>query len=138
MRHNTHWNERLFNLSGSAVIQRVSVVGRFCSVFLCTVFLVFILTGQVSAAEQGTWREADFDGVKVAYLEAGNPEAPALVFVHGWSSDASFWRLQVPDFSRSHHVIVVDLPGFGTRFVNSWSRCTKPRKGPFWQRSFSI
>lgn len=81
--------------------------------FLCAVFFVFILAGQAAAAERGVWRETKFDGLKVAYLEAGKPDAPALVFVPGWSCDASFWRLQVPEFSASHRVIVVDLPGFG-------------------------
>ena len=74
--------------------------------------MVCILAGQ-GAAEQGVWREANYEGVKVAYLEAGRQDATALVFIHGWSGDALSWRLQIPEFSKSYRVIALDLPGCG-------------------------
>ncbi|MCL1889987.1 MAG: alpha/beta hydrolase [Desulfovibrionaceae bacterium] len=80
--------------------------------FLGVAFLVCIMSGQ-AAAGQGVWREAEYEGVKIAYLEAGRPDAPALVFIHGVSCDASFWKLQIPEFSKSFRIIAVDLPGFG-------------------------
>ena len=89
------------------------MIKHYSKVFLCAIFLVCLWTGHATAAEQGVWREAKFDGMKIAYLEAGKPDAPALVFVHGWSCDASFWRLQISEFAKSYHVIAVDLPGFG-------------------------
>ncbi|MCL2524979.1 MAG: alpha/beta hydrolase [Betaproteobacteria bacterium] len=77
------------------------------------IFFVFSLAGQASAADQSVWREAEFDGIKVAYLEAGKADAPALVFIPGWTGDASSWKLQIPVFSKSYRVIAVDPPGFG-------------------------
>ncbi|MDR0239711.1 MAG: alpha/beta hydrolase [Deltaproteobacteria bacterium] len=85
-----------------------TLIRRFC----CAFFVVCILAGQ-TAAEPGVWREANYEGIKIAYLEAGRPDAQALVFIPGWSCDASFWRLQIPEFSKLYHVIAVDLPGFG-------------------------
>ena len=80
--------------------------------YFCVLCMVCILAGQV-AAEQGVWREANFEGVKIAYFDAGKQNALTLVFIHGWSCDISFWRLQIPEFSQSYRVIAVDLPGFG-------------------------
>ena len=52
------------------------------------------------------------DGVALAYEEL-NPGAPPIVFVHGWSCDHTAFALQAEFFSRSHHVISVDLRGHG-------------------------
>jgi len=38
---------------------------------------------------------------------------PTLVFVHGWSCDARYWRAQVPVFSGKYRVVVLDLAGHG-------------------------
>jgi len=37
------------------------------------------------------------DGIPIAYDDAGSG-SPALVFVHGWSCDRSYWRHQLPAF----------------------------------------
>jgi pimeloyl-ACP methyl ester carboxylesterase len=52
------------------------------------------------------------DGVEVRYEAAGSGE-PALVFVHGWSCDRSYWRAQMDHFAASHRVVAVDLGGHG-------------------------
>jgi pimeloyl-ACP methyl ester carboxylesterase len=52
------------------------------------------------------------DGIPVTFETHGTGE-PALVFVHGWSCDRSYWRGQVGDFAHRHRVVVVDLPGHG-------------------------
>jgi pimeloyl-ACP methyl ester carboxylesterase len=36
-----------------------------------------------------------------------------LVFVHGWSCDARYWREQIPYFSKTHRTITLDLAGHG-------------------------
>ncbi len=40
-------------------------------------------------------------------------EGPPLVFVHGLSGNWQNWLLQLPEFSRDHRCVAVDLPGFG-------------------------
>ncbi len=52
------------------------------------------------------------DGTKISYEMYGSGE-PTLVFVHGWSCDGRYWRAQVPHFSRTHRVVVLDLAGHG-------------------------
>lgn len=52
------------------------------------------------------------DGVPIKYEVRGKGD-PALVFVHGWSCDRSYWSAQLPYFARDHLVVAVDLAGHG-------------------------
>lgn len=49
---------------------------------------------------------------KIHYLTAGKGRT-VMVFVHGWSCNASFWREQVPAFAGQARMILIDLPGHG-------------------------
>jgi pimeloyl-ACP methyl ester carboxylesterase len=51
-------------------------------------------------------------GVKLAYEDRGVGK-PALVFVHGWTCNRSFFAPQVEYFARRHRVVAVDLRGHG-------------------------
>ena len=51
------------------------------------------------------------DGSRVHYESYGKgPEA--VVFIHGWTCDLTFWRGQAPVYQK-HRALLVDLPGHG-------------------------
>jgi sigma-B regulation protein RsbQ len=52
------------------------------------------------------------DGVPIHYSVAGTGE-PALVFIHCWGCNRSFWENQVAEFSKTSRVVTIDLPGHG-------------------------
>lgn len=52
------------------------------------------------------------DGISIAY-ETRVTGSPALVFVHGWSCDRSYWAAQLEAFSRDFQVVALDLAGHG-------------------------
>ncbi len=52
------------------------------------------------------------DGTAIHYDEQ-EQEGPVLVFVHGWSCDASYWREQVEYFRGKYHMVLIDLAGHG-------------------------
>ena len=83
----------------------------FLSLVLCLVFLAFSL---LEVQAQTVWPRVALsrDGTPVSYEVHGTGE-PTLVFVHGWSCDARYWREQVPYFSKKYRVITVDLAGHG-------------------------
>jgi len=80
-----------------------------------TKLFFFILTVAIcfSACEQ---THEDFatssDGLQISYTDQGRGDI-ALVFVHGWSCDKSYWKKQVPEFSKKYRVITVDYGGHG-------------------------
>lgn len=52
------------------------------------------------------------DGVAIHFTDQGQG-SPAIVFVHGWSCDASYWDAQVAHFAPRHRVVAIDLAGHG-------------------------
>ena len=65
------------------------------------------------------------DGVEISFDSQGKGK-PALVFVHGWCCDKSYWKFQVPHFSKQHKVITIDLVDtlvFGWYLLFSLSLC---------------
>ena len=82
-------------------------------VSLVSCLMLLILTVGVIQA-QTEWPHVVFskDGTPISYEIYGSGE-PTLVFVHGWSCDARYWRAQLPHFSKSHRVVTLDLAGHG-------------------------
>ena len=62
------------------------------------------------------------DGVEIHY-ESGGSGSPALVFIHGWNCDRSYWSAQLPVFAATHQVVAIDLAGHGDSGMNreEWS-----------------
>jgi len=52
------------------------------------------------------------DGVMIYYDVRGEGD-PALVFVHCWSGDRSYWDGQTDKFAKDHEVVTIDLAGHG-------------------------
>jgi pimeloyl-ACP methyl ester carboxylesterase len=52
------------------------------------------------------------DGISIAYDTRGTGDT-ALVFVHCWACDRSFWREQLDAFAGDYQVVALDLAGHG-------------------------
>jgi len=57
-------------------------------------------------------RTLDVGGHRVNVLDTGG-SGPALLFLHGWSSNWQIFLLNIPAFMDTHRVLALDLPGFG-------------------------
>ena len=84
---------------------------HFVSLVGCLVFLILAF-GKIQAQTEWPHVVLSKDGTPISYEIYGAGE-PTLVFVHGWSCDARYWRAQVPHFSKKHRVVVLDLAGHG-------------------------
>ena len=76
--------------------------------------LISILTMLFLSTTNADWPNivTSHDGSPISYEIFGTGE-PSLVFVHGWSCDARYWRAQLPYFSKYHRVVILDLAGHG-------------------------
>jgi pimeloyl-ACP methyl ester carboxylesterase len=52
------------------------------------------------------------DGLTLHYERHGDSGAP-LVFVHGYTGDITDWQHQIPEFSRTHRILILDNRGHG-------------------------
>ncbi|MCK8787370.1 alpha/beta hydrolase [Roseomonas sp. NAR14] len=55
------------------------------------------------------------DGVRLATYEFGNPQGPAILFLHGYAQAALSWdrQLQDPELARAFRMVAIDLRGHG-------------------------
>jgi pimeloyl-ACP methyl ester carboxylesterase len=75
--------------------------------------LMVLVSGAVLAqAASETERTRSADGTEIAFEVQGS-ESPALVFIHGWSCDRTYWRNQIQPFATRHRVVTLDLAGHG-------------------------
>jgi pimeloyl-ACP methyl ester carboxylesterase len=78
---------------------------------LKTIILVIsFLSANRLGAQTFTTRSSD--SVPITY-ELHGKGTPALVFVHGWSCDRSYWKGQIEPFSHSYTLVAIDLAGHG-------------------------
>src|SRR5262249_21188445 len=69
------------------------------------------------------------DGVHIFYREAGEPEAPVVLLLHGFPTSSFMFRELIPRLASDFRVIAPDLPGFGftevppeRKYLNSFDR----------------
>jgi pimeloyl-ACP methyl ester carboxylesterase len=60
-----------------------------------------------------TYRTATVDGLRIFYREAGRPDAPAVLLLHGFPTSSHMFRDLIPLLARHFRVVAPDLPGFG-------------------------
>jgi pimeloyl-ACP methyl ester carboxylesterase len=90
-------------------VQRI--IAKYCAGLICCAVLV-LTVGKCPASAAWPQVVLSKDGTPISYEVSGSGE-PTLVFVHGWSCDARYWRAQVPVLSKKHRVVVLDLAGHG-------------------------
>lgn len=59
------------------------------------------------------YRFANSGGHRVFYREAGAPENPAVLLLHGFPTSSHMFRELIPRLADRYHVVAPDLPGFG-------------------------
>ena len=92
---------------------------------IALVFLSF--AAAVKAVPKDEW--AKLDGVRLHYYDIGDTKAKnAIVFVHGWTCNADFWKESMNAFPQ-YRVIAIDLVGHG--------RSEKPEKADYSMEYFA-
>ncbi len=52
-------------------------------------------------------------GIKMKYVEMGQPDGEALIFLHGMTDNSRSWSLIAPYFTDKYHVFMLDQRGHG-------------------------
>jgi pimeloyl-ACP methyl ester carboxylesterase len=59
------------------------------------------------------YRTVDVDGLSVFYREAGPPDAPAILLLHGFPSSSRMWQPLLDRLAGRFRLVAPDYPGFG-------------------------
>jgi pimeloyl-ACP methyl ester carboxylesterase len=67
----------------------------------------------MSQSIQVSYKTIQADGVNIFYREAGSPDAPVFLLLHGFPTSSHMYRDLIPQLASRYRVIAPDLPGFG-------------------------
>jgi hypothetical protein len=81
-----------------------------CSLLFC---LITAANAQVSTSATTTYHVIEIEDVNIFYREAGAPNAPTLLLLHGYPSSSQEFATLIPLLADRYHIIAPDYPGFG-------------------------
>jgi pimeloyl-ACP methyl ester carboxylesterase len=55
----------------------------------------------------------NIEGLDVFYREAGSPENPTVLLLHGFPTSSQMFRNLIPQLASRYHLVAPDYPGFG-------------------------
>ncbi|MBL0743568.1 alpha/beta fold hydrolase [Chryseolinea lacunae] len=59
------------------------------------------------------YKKIAIDGLSIFYREAGNPQHPTLLLLHGFPSSSHMYRDLIRNLADRYHLVAPDYPGFG-------------------------
>jgi len=71
------------------------------------------MADEIPAVEGIEHRFVDANGIRVHVAEAGPPDAPAVLLLHGWPQHWFMWRQVMGALSGEYRLLAPDLRGFG-------------------------
>src|SRR5258705_1518780 len=66
-----------------------------------------------STRRSNSYQTVEIDELKIFYCEAGPPNAPTVLMLHGFPSSSRMWEPLLPLLADKYHLIAPDYPGFG-------------------------
>jgi pimeloyl-ACP methyl ester carboxylesterase len=89
-------------------IQTLLLVG-----LAATQFALTATADSAGTSNQVHYKTIDIDGVEIFYREAGSPENPTLLLLHGFPTSSHMFRNLIDDLKEDYHLVAPDYPGFG-------------------------
>jgi len=83
---------------------------------LFSVFIGIVLVQSSYAAADITdirYKTVKIEGLDVFYREAGNPDNPTILLLHGFPTSSHMFRELIPQLADQFHLVAPDYPGYG-------------------------
>lgn len=93
---------------------KTHILNRTVSAVLFLVLIVAVVDSSARADTTGVaHRTITVDGIEIFYREAGNPEHPTLLLLHGFPTSSHMFRDLIPALADEYHLVAPDYPGYG-------------------------
>ena len=66
-----------------------------------------------SSYEEVKYKTVEIDGLDIFYREAGNPDNPTILLLHGFPTSSHMFRDLIPQLADRYHLVAPDYPGYG-------------------------
>ncbi len=87
---------------------------------LIALFLIVFALIQVPAQAKSTssyedvkYKTVEINGLDIFYREAGNPDNPTILLLHGFPTSSHMFRDLIPQLADRYHLVAPDYPGYG-------------------------
>ncbi len=60
-----------------------------------------------------SYRTVEIEGLEIFYREAGDPENPTILLLHGFPTSSHMFRELIPALADEFHLVAPDYPGYG-------------------------
>ncbi|MDD4417003.1 MAG: hypothetical protein PHI70_09510 [Proteiniphilum sp.] len=91
------------------------------------IFATLMVAMTLSANNMIRYKYQQVGNVKVFYREAGDPQKPTILLLHGFPSSSVQFRELIPELMDDYHLIAPAMPSFGQ---------TQAPVKPFYEYSF--
>ena len=84
--------------------------------FVIIVALAFAFAASTARADNApgvTYKTVTIENVDIFYREAGNPNRPTLLLLHGFPTSSHMFRDLITELADEYHLIAPDYPGYG-------------------------
>tara|TARA_B110000858_G_scaffold77483_1_gene89776 strand:+ start:12985 stop:14049 length:1065 start_codon:yes stop_codon:yes gene_type:complete len=68
---------------------------------------------QNTSANDVAYKTVEIEGLEIFYREAGNPENPTVLLLHGFPTSSHMFRELIPALADEYHLVAPDYPGYG-------------------------
>ena len=86
-------------------------INKILELLLVSIFLGLASCTSLNVKQLGSFVQSK-DTVRIHYSDVGQGDT-ALVFIHCWMCDSSYWQKQVDYFKSKYRVVTIDLAGHG-------------------------
>ncbi len=93
------------------MMTRHSPVRRLAT--LTTALLLLSALTSFAGSNRVWYRTVEIDGQTIFYREAGSPDAPTLLLLHGFPTSSHMFRDLIPALADRYHLVAPDFPGYG-------------------------
>ena len=90
-------------------------VKTYTAVLLSLLISVVLIQPSYAAANINDvrYKTVKIEGLDVFYREAGNPNNPTILLLHGFPTSSHMFRDLIPQLADEYHLVAPDYPGYG-------------------------
>ena len=93
----------------------MKLLTRSTGVTILILFAMALASSNANAdnASGVSYRTVTIDNVEIFYREAGNPQNPTILLLHGFPTSSHMFRDLIAELADEYHLVAPDYPGYG-------------------------
>jgi len=97
------------------ITMKLQIMKKALTSVILVMMGVALVHSSVRAEDSTTiaYRTVKIENVDIFYREAGNPDRPTILLLHGFPTSSHMFRNLIPALADQYHLVAPDYPGYG-------------------------